>query len=116
MKHVLSLLSAASAAAILAIGALAPLEAAAQSCQIDNGGGCLREGMRCNPPAKGRCKTERVGTRELKCVCTAGRPSGDAQQEGGESSGWGNPPRSSRPAQDQPDREPQEDQEPQPEG
>ena len=60
-----------TAGAALAFGAMTSTTALAQSCQLDAGGGCQREGMKCNPPANGKCKTVRVGTRELRCECQA---------------------------------------------
>ena len=89
-----------AAGSILSASVLLSSTAVAQSCQVDNGGGCLREGMRCNPPQGGKCRTERVGTRELKCTCKARGSGGDNDQ-----------PRSERPSR--PSGEPSEEQEPQ---
>lgn len=73
MNRLLSVLPLAglAAGAALAFGVMTSTTALAQSCQLDAGGGCLREGMKCSPPANGKCKTVRVGTRELRCECQA---------------------------------------------
>lgn len=89
-----------TAGAALAFGAMTSTTALAQSCQLDAGGGCLREGMKCNPPANGKCKTVRVGTRELRCECQAPKTP--------------RPNRSERPTPGEPQEEqPGEEQEPQ---
>jgi len=67
------------AAAALGLAAMTSGSAMAAACQVDNGGGCLREGMKCDPPKGGKCVTGRIGTRELTCTCQASSrgPRGD---------------------------------------
>jgi len=103
MKSVLALLPVAGlAAGSIFAATLMSTSAVAQACQVDNGGGCLREGMKCSPPQGGKCRTERVGTRELICSCkTPGSGQGDR------------PDRSDRPRGEP--SEPEEPQEQQPE-
>lgn len=102
MKRLFSVLPWVGAAAALSLAALASSAALAQSCQLDNGGGCLREGMRCSPPANGKCKTVLVGTREFRCECqSSSRPAPNRSDR----------PRASHP-DTEPDEPPQEEQEP----
>lgn len=104
MKPLLSLLPPAGllAAAALGLSAMISTTALAAACKIDNGGGCEREGMKCDPPQGGKCVTGRIGTRELTCTCQASSrsPRGDR------------PPIQSHPG-DQPGGQPQEPTEPQ---
>ena len=102
MNRLFSVLPVAglAAGAALTIAALGSTTALAQSCQLDAGGGCLREGMKCSPPAGGKCKTVLVSTREFRCECKV--PSKPR------------PNRSERPTTGQPPAgEPAEEQEPQ---
>ena len=100
MKRLFALLPLAGlAAGSIFAATLMSSTAVAQSCQVDAGGGCLREGMKCSPPQGGKCRTERIGTRELICTCKTGtRPTPDRSERP-----RGEPPPEQEPQEEQPE-------------
>lgn len=63
----------AAAAAMAAAFAMISTDATAQNCGKDAGGGCARDGAKCNPPNGGKCYTVKE-KRVLNCVCSVNKP------------------------------------------